>query len=688
MAAPLNLRSPITALRGVTELLAKRLAILNLTTVEELLWHVPFRYDDFQKIVTVQELTEGVTATVQGVVSMITNRRSWRTHKMVTEAIIDDGTGTVRAMWFNQPFIGKTIKQGDTIALAGEVKLDGIGLVFSGAQYERVAAPDAPRTHTGRLVPVYSTTAGLTVRHIRSLIAQVLPLCTQQHDWLTPALRTQADVVPLGQALHLLHAPMSYEDITSARRRIALEEIMPMLVVSAGARATRKKSTAPVFHFFEHEMQRFVGQLPFTLTDDQKKVIWKIIQDTAESHPMRRLIQGDVGSGKTAVAAAAAWHAALNHNQTLMMVPTEVLAEQHARTLTRLFDGLPVRMALLTGSTKHKQRIKQEIAEGKYELVVGTHALIEEDLSVPGLGLVIVDEQHRFGVRQRQALLDRGSRTGSAHFLSLTATPIPRTYALMLYGDLDISTMHSKPAGRKPIKTHVVADSATRQKMYAFLRREIAAGRQVFVLCPAIDAADTSGMKSVTQEWERLRAEVFTDIPMGLLHGKLKAKEKQEVMRAFAARETMLLVTTTVIEVGVDIPNASCMVIEEAHRFGLAQLHQLRGRVGRGEAQSYCFVSSENASQAARARLDFFAGCTDGFVLAQYDLDTRGPGDLFGDMQSGDSAFTVASVADTPLLERGSVIAQALVGESGEVTKVLDTLWYGRTRNVHAAHLE
>ncbi len=395
-----------------------------------------------------------------------------------------------------------------------------------------------------------------------------------------------------------------------------------------------------------------------------------------------------MGSGKTAVAAAAAWHATLNHNQTLMMVPTEVLAEQHARTLTKLFDGLPVRIALLTGSTKQKQKIKQDIANGEYELVVGTHALIEEDLVVPGLGLVIVDEQHRFGVRQRQALLDRGSRTGSAHFLSLTATPIPRTYALMLYGDLDIATMHGKPAGRKPIKTHVIPDSTKRQQMYAFLRREMTAGRQVFVLCPAIDAADTSGMKSVTQEWEKLHVEVFPDVPMGLLHGKLKAKEKQEVMRAFAARETMLLVTTTVIEVGVDVPNASCIVIEEAHRFGLAQLHQLRGRVGRGEAQSYCFVSSEKASMAARERLEFFAGCTDGFELAQYDLETRGPGDLFGEIQSGESTFSVASVADTPLMERAAAIAQGLVGESGEVEKVLDQMWFGRKRAIRAAHLE
>lgn len=688
MAAPWQPKTLLTALRGVTEPLAKRLALLDLTTIEELLWHIPFRYDDFQKIVTVRELTDGVTATVQGVVSMVTNRRSWRTRKMVTEMIVDDGTGTVRALWFNQPFIGKTIKQGDTIALAGEVKLDGIGLLFSGAQYERLATPDAARTHTGRLVPVYSTTAGLTVRHIRALVAQVLPLCTQIRDWLPVALRTEADVLPLGQAVHLLHAPESYEDIARARRRIALEEITPMLVVSAGARANRKKSTAPLFHFFEHEMQRFVGQLPFTLTDDQKKVIWKIIQDTAQTHPMRRLIQGDVGSGKTAVAAAAAWHATLNHTQTLLMVPTEVLAEQHARTLVKVFEGLPLRIALLTGGTKQKQRMKQEIADGAYDVVIGTHALIEEDLVVPGLGLVIVDEQHRFGVRQRQALLDRGSRTGSAHFLSLTATPIPRTYALMLYGDLDISTMRSKPAGRKPIKTHVIPDSAKRQQMYAFLRREMAAGRQVFVLCPAIDATDTTGMKSVTQEWDRLHTEIFPDIPIGLLHGKLKSKEKQEVMRAFAARETMILVTTTVIEVGVDVPNASCMVIEEAHRFGLAQLHQLRGRVGRGEAQSYCFVSSEQASRVARERLDFFAGCTDGFALAQYDLDTRGPGDLFGEMQSGDSTFSVASVADTPLMEHAATIAQRLVDERGDVDGILDQLWFGRKRNIREAHLE
>ncbi len=688
----IRLDTPVGELKTVGKTLVKRLGYLGLHTVEDLIYYLPYRYDDFQNTVSIDTLKQDQVVTVTGKVMMIQNRRGWRSRKSVTEALLEDDTGSIRIFWFNQPYLSRSITQGDAIAVAGKVREDSIGLLFSAPQYEKMQ-PGKTGAHTGRLVPVYSTTAGVTVKHLRYLVTQSLSAIDQIDDWLPGHIRTQHKLISLQDALRTIHFPKDQSELEAARRRLGFEELFPILFSSIINAQTYQSAKAIPLAFDESRIKAFVDALPFTLTADQKKTAWKIIQQMQESAPMRRLVQGDVGSGKTVVAALASWHAITNEKRVMVMAPTEVLARQHYVSFQKLFASFPVSVAFLSsahaycydGTTDHKRTkasLKKAIAQGKVDIVIGTHAVLQPDVVMPEVALTIVDEQHRFGVNQRQALLQK-SLGVTPHFLSLTATPIPRSFALLLYGDLEVSVIGTLPAGRKPIITRILTQK-NRTKAYQFIRKQLNTGRQAFVICPLIDESDSLEVKSVTAEFEKLQQE-FAQYRVVMLHGKMKSDQKQQIMDTFASGETDMLVSTSVIEVGVDIPNATVMVIEDAHRFGLAQLHQFRGRVGRGEHQSYCFVDADAAQAAALERLSFFEQTLDGFALAQHDLATRGPGEVYGKAQSGFLQFTIARLSDMVLLELTQEIAQKMHASGWDLGR-MGTTHFG---NIHVnIHLE
>ncbi len=685
----LTLKTPVSELKTVGKTLNTRLKKLGLETVQDLLWHIPFRYDDFTKIISIANLESEVAATVRGKIIQIASRRGWRSRKMITEALLEDDSGTIRLIWFGQPYITKTIHQGDEVAIAGKPREDKIGLQFTSPQYEKLNKTQTH--HTGRLVPIYPTTAGITPKHIRFLISQCLEIKNQIKDWLPEKFKQKYELLSLDQALEQIHFPDSYKSLEMARRRISLEELFPVQFSVLFSKKIQDQFCAESLKFNEKKIKNFVSALPFELTQDQKKVSWKIINDLQETKPMRRLVQGDVGSGKTVVAAIAAYNAIINKKRVLIMAPTEVLARQHYQSFIKLFEKFPIKIALLLGSAKvsEKKKIKQEVLDKNFDIVIGTHSLIQDDVEVPDLSLVIVDEQHRFGVEQRQKLLSRAQDKKSTdkkitHFLSLTATPIPRTFALMLYGDLDISTIKTMPKGRKQIITRLMT-LQNREKAYEFMRQKIKQGQQVFVICPLIDESDILGVRSVKKEFEILDTEVFPNLKIAMLHGKLKSQEKKEIMEDFVQAKTDVLVATSVIEVGIDVPNATVMLIEGGNRFGLAQLHQFRGRVGRGDQQSYCFVSTEDASPQSMERLRFFEKINDGFALAEQDLKTRGPGDVYGKEQAGFNHMHVARVTDVESVELAKFVAQTMI-EKGKDMSFLKKLHHGQV--VIQVHLE
>ncbi len=693
----IHLSTPLTELKTVGKTLAKRLSILGLETVEDMLWHVPFRYDDYTSVTPINNLQAGAVTTVRGRVAMIQSRRGWKSRRSITEALLEDESGSVRLIWFNQPYIAKSIVQGEQLAIAGTVKEDKIGLQFVAPQYEKIASGQS--THTGRLVPVYSTTAGITPKHIRFLVKQSLAAVDQVNDWMGKPMSSTYKVMSLPDALRAIHFPHDAKQLARAKQRIGLEELLPIQFSVLYTKGIQRNLRSLSLEFDEKRIKEFVDTLPFVLTPDQKKTTWKIITELQSPTPMRRLVQGDVGSGKTVVAAIACWLAILNERRILFMAPTDVLAHQHMKTFIKLFKNFPVKIALLTGSARisytcckgrvveqklSKAKIKSAISDGVFDIVIGTHALIQEDIVVPNIALVIVDEQHRFGVSQRQKLLSRTQDDLVPHFLSLSATPIPRTFALMLYGDLDISVIKTMPLGRKPIITKLISPKS-RVKTYEFIKQHLDKGQQVYVVCPLIDESDTLGVKSVKQEFEKLNTMVFRDENMAILHGKLKPKEKQETMKAFSDGEIQVLVATSVIEVGVDVPNATIMLIEGAQRFGLAQLHQFRGRVGRGDQQSYCFVSADSAAPNAYKRLQFFSKTTDGFDLAEQDLKTRGPGDVYGKDQSGFAHMRIASLSDVGLMHMVQQVAQDLLALGADML-VLNDMHYGA--RISTVHLE
>jgi len=661
-----SLELPITTLQGVSTAVAAKFKKLGVQTIRDLLYFFPHRHLDYSRNNYISGLTEGeeqsITANVwQARVTMLGGRRG-------TEAIVGDETGNVRAVWFNNPYIAKSLPTNARVVLSGRVRLFGGRYVFESPEWELLE--DKELVHTGRLVPLYSLTKGLHPRQVRKLMKPVVDgFAGQVADFLPPNLRKRCNLVELPQAIVQAHYPEDEAAKDNARVRLAFDELFLLQLGVLGKKHEWQESqpAAPV-GIAKPVLDTFLKSLPFELTAAQHKVLRELLSDLEKPVAMSRLLQGEVGSGKTVVATAALLAAAASGYQGAFMAPTEILAEQHFASVTELlsrtasrveeednlrrFTGIldkPLTLALLIGDLNqaNKKVIQQLVRDGEIDVIIGTHALIQKEVDFNKLGLVVVDEQHRFGVAQRSALRQKGF---NPHVLVMTATPIPRTLALTLYGDLDLSVIDELPPGRQTIKTRWLKP-AQRASAYAFLRKQVAEGRQAFIICPLVEESEAIQAKAAVAEYERLSREVFPDLKLGLIHGRLSAAEKDEVMHKFRAGELDILVSTPVVEVGIDVPNATVMLVESADRFGLSQLHQFRGRVGRGQAQSYCMLLAENPSEIGRQRLDLIEKIQDGFKLAEEDLKLRGPGEFFGTRQSGLPDLRMAKLSDVKLLE-------------------------------------
>jgi ATP-dependent DNA helicase RecG len=649
----------VTSLSLVTPAYAKKLERLGISTVGDLLHHYPRRHEDFTSTVAVCFLQEGAKQTVRVKLDLIRFGR-----KGVVEAFLSDDSGRMKAMWFNQPYLVKNLQEGDHLVLSGKVvKQRGAGgLVMMNPAYERGSAGGL---HTARLVPVYPETQGLKSRWIRARVSDAMPTAALLTDEVPRGVERSQGLPVLAQAIQQVHFPKDEAHLALARRRIAFRQLLLMQLAVLISRDERLHQVAPVIPYDVERARAIRDALPFTLTDAQRKAAHAIFTDLAEPRPMARLLQGDVGSGKTAVAAMAAAMAARAGFQTLLMAPTELLAQQHARTLRPYLEPMQMRMELLAGSTTAASRrsILGQLSDGTLDLLVGTHALIEPTVQPRQLGLVVSDEQHRFGVGQREALAQRSGIF--PHVLSMTATPIPRTLQLTLYGDLTVSVLDQMPPGRQPVETRLVPPSQ-RDEAYDFVRRQVVAGRQVFIICPLVEDSELIQVRSATSEHQRLQEEVFPELRLALLHGRMKPAQKDAIMEAFKAGDIDVLVSTSVVEVGVDVPNASVMMIEGAERFGLAQLHQFRGRVGRGSHKSFCLLLSDDDSADNNRRLDAVVRHSSGFDLAEVDLQIRGPGDILGatGAQHGhDAGLLVAGLLDARLIAVAREEAERLVRE-------------------------
>ncbi|PLX28462.1 DNA helicase RecG [Candidatus Parcubacteria bacterium] len=669
----MKLYTKVSQLNRVGGVLERNLKRLQIRTVEDLLYYYPFRYEDYSKIIDIKDLVEGQEVTVRGKIEVIASKRSPRKRVVVTEAVVADSTDQLRIVWFGQPFIAKTLKVGDEVFFSGKTKTDMFGMQMVSPSYEKISK-HGDTVHTARIVPMYPLTSGITQKQLRFLMTQAVRATEQIVDWLPEDIRDRVDVMNLSEAIKAIHFPESEEEFQHAERRLKFDELFVLQLRAEMIRQSIKSSRAPKLEFKEKEIKQFVETFPFELTKDQKVSAWEIFQDMETSEPMNRLLEGDVGSGKTVVAAMGLYSAVLNKHQGAIMAPTEILAKQHFETLKKVF-GENLRIGILTrtectilnfefkstSKAAQKREMLEHISKGDVDIMVGTHALLTHDVEFKNLGLVIVDEQHRFGVDQRKTIREKSGDTDTVpHFLSMTATPIPRSFALTLYGDLDLSIIKHMPQGRKPVQTRLV-DPHNRNKAYTFIKDQVKKGRQVFVVCPLIEEKDTSTeKKSVMAEYEKLSKQIFPDLTISYLHGKMLSKEKDTVMQKFSDGEIDILVSTSVVEVGVDIPNASVMMIEGAERFGLAQLHQFRGRVGRSSHQSYCFLFTDSTTDKSKKRLKLFESTTDGFKLAEHDLELRGPGEVYGMAQSGMMHLRLATLSDKELIKLAREVSRGI----------------------------
>ncbi|MBN1483649.1 MAG: ATP-dependent DNA helicase RecG [Chloroflexia bacterium] len=695
-----TLDSPLEKAGGLRSNYLRAFKKMGLSTIRDLLYHFPRRYDDYSSLRKIQDLMYGSTETIIGTIENVSQRRTNRGQVLIT-ATVRDETGTIDAVWFNQPFLLKSLRPGMRVVFSGKVDSFRGRLNLQSPEWERY---DDDLTHTGRLVPVYPMSSGMRARGTRWILKRVVEQWAGRiPDPLPPAVRKRTGMGELGWALLQIHFPDDKESLAQARRRLAFDEFM---LIQIGVLQRKREWQAEPGHplaIDEDLLQRFLQGLPFELTGAQQSALQQLLDDVQKDVPMSRLLQGDVGSGKTVVAAAAMLMAVANGRQAALMAPTEILAEQHARTIQQLLGGMPLpgrpsaahietegdewkeedperaervaalksmlgieaeetegapKVALLVGSLKKrdKQALREQIAAGKVDIVIGTHALIQEDVAFADLGLAVIDEQHRFGVMQRRALHQKGY---NPHLLVMTATPIPRTLALTLHGDLDLCLIDEMPPGRQPIRTRWLAN-AERQRAYDFIREQVEEGRQAFVICPLVEESDKIEAAAAVEEYNRLQDEVFADLKLGLLHGRMSGPEKERIMRAFRDGETDILVSTAVVEVGIDVPNATVMMVEGAERFGLAQLHQFRGRVGRGEQPSYCILLATSDDMASE-RLQAIEETIDGFALAEIDLELRGPGEFFGTRQSGMPDLKIARLGDVRLLELARQEAETIL---------------------------
>jgi len=636
------LEQSVSKLKGVGAVVGQHLARLGITTVGELLEHYPRRYEDRSRLRTISEIGPGELATFAAVVERSEVQRV--RGKSVARVWVADATGRAVLVWFNQPYRAKTWQSGARLIVYGKTSRYRDALQVDSPEVDMQAELDS--LNTARIVPIYPLTQGIGSRVLRKLIAEAIEHPAAQHESMPPSVVQKYQLVSRQQALREIHFPSDWPAMQLAKRRIVFEELFLLQCALAFLRKQRVEERRAFPHATDGELvERMRAQLPFALTNDQEQVYREIRNDMESTRPMHRLLQGDVGSGKTAVALLALAKTIANGMQGIMMAPTEILAEQHCQSCATLMSNLGIRIAILSGRVKGKKRAEllQQIRAGEVDLIIGTHALLQPDVLFAQIGLIVVDEQHRFGVAQRANLQAKGE---APHTLVMSATPIPRTMALTLYGDLDISTIRQLPPGRKPIVTAVRSGEAAREKVYRFLAEEVAAGRQGYIVCPLIEDSEKSEAQSAMSIFEELTATMLQGIACGLLHGRMSAEEKDLVMRSFVSGELSVLVSTTVIEVGINVPKATMMIVEDADRFGLAQLHQLRGRVGRGSDRSYCVLLHSGSSAAIPERLQVLAQTTDGFVVAEKDLLLRGPGQFLGYRQHGLPEMKMASLAD------------------------------------------
>ena len=633
-----KLTDPITILKGIGPTKAKQFANLNIFTLGDLICHFPRGYEDRTKLVPIEKLEPDVSACFKAMVMNTPRTAHIRKGLDITRVQVADTTGRLNLTFFNNKYVSEQLQYGREYIFYGAVSGDFVGYSMTNPVFETL---DSAPVTTRRVLPIYPLTAGLSNASVLKAVRQALAIYDTPPEIIPEQVRKEYGILEAERAYYAIHEPTTMAEAELAKKRLIFEEFF---VFSAGLSLMRASRAGKVSEPFETtELKPFLDALPFTLTGAQSRAIDEIVCDLRKGAPMNRLVQGDVGSGKTMVAAAAAYLAIINGRQAALMAPTEILAEQHYQSLSRLFAPMGITVGLLTGSqtVKEKRVIREKIASGELMLTVGTHALLSDTTTFRDLGLVIADEQHRFGVAQRGRLSAKGR---DPHLLVMSATPIPRTLALLMYGDLDVSIINELPPGREAVDTFLVNESY-RARINAFIRKQVSEGHQCFVVCPAVEENEELSIKAATVWAETLQITVFPDLRIALLHGQMKGAEKEEAMASFARGEADVMVATTVIEVGVDVPNATLMVIEDADRFGLSQLHQLRGRVGRGKAKSYCILTSRNKNPETLARLKALCKTTDGFRIAEEDLSLRGPGDFFGSRQSGLPAFRVASLS-------------------------------------------
>ncbi|MBE9506561.1 MAG: ATP-dependent DNA helicase RecG [Chloroflexi bacterium] len=673
-----GLDSPVTALQGVGPRQAKRLTKLGVHTIRDMVYCFPRRHDDYSQLKPINRLEYGEEITIIARV-WDAGARQTRGGGTLFKATLSDGTGSIESTWFNQPYLADRITAGKQIVISGQVDEYLGRLCFKSPEWELL---EEELLHTARLVPVYPLTKGITAKWLRRLIKRTVDYWSKRlPDHLPASVREKADLLNLETAIVQIHFPDNKGLLERARYRLAFDELFVLQIGLLRRRHLWRSEPGRPLPVDDATLNNFIGSLPFELTRAQRKTLQQIVADLRSNQPMNRLLQGDVGSGKTVVAAAAMALTAAAGAQAALMAPTEILAEQHYQTISRLLQQVPgvaPTERLLTGSVTGQEReeVYAGLADGSVDIVIGTHALIQEGVQFKDLALAVVDEQHRFGVRQRAALRQKGY---NPHLLVMTATPIPRSLELTLWGHLDVSIIDEMPPGRRPIVTRLILPTE-RERAYAFVHSQIEKGHQAFIICPLVEESDKIEAKAAVEEHERLQKHVFPKLRLGLLHGRLKGEEKEATMARFARGELDIMVATSVVEVGIDVPNATVMLIEGADRFGLAQLHQFRGRVGRAEHESFCLLVSDSSSPEAQERLQAVEASSDGFALAQKDLEMRGPGEFLGTRQSGFPDLKLASVTDLHLIEAAREAARRFFETDPELTNPDNRLLARRVR--------
>lgn len=666
----MELSTSVSHIPFVGDAYVDKLAKLGISSIDDLIHHIPFRYNDLRIVKPIAQLQPNESVTIHATLNSMTQILT-KNGKRMQIGELQDASGKIQAMWFNQPYLLSAMKTNREYSFSGKVSFYNKKKVLFGPEHELLDGADAT-LHTGRLVPIYPETRGVSSKWLRSRINFVLKNMDEELDEFLPEdIITDNDLLEFRKALHIAHFPDSLDEVEKARIRLAFDELlMTHLKSLIRKRNWQKQEIAHMLSLEEKLFHQFVASLPFELTSAQQNSIFELFNDLSEKTPMNRLLEGDVGSGKTVVAGAGMFAAFANGYQSVIMAPTQILAEQHFKTISTLFDPFQARVSLITGTQKTQN-------VGKTDIYVGTHALIQKQVKFENVAFIVIDEQHRFGVDQRKLLTDKAEKRRKVpHVLTMTATPIPRTIALTMYGDLSLSVLNELPKGRQKITTWVVPPEK-RKGAYGWIQKQIDTEKvQAYIVCPLIEESESESMKDVKAakvEFQRLQ-KVFKNLKLGLLHGKQKAKEKSEILQDFKDGKIDILVTTAVVEVGIDVPNATIMMIEAADRFGLAQLHQLRGRVGRGDKKSYCLLFTDSETDTTKNRLEAMTKTHSGFELAELDLQLRGPGDIFGTKQHGVPDLKIATWSDTELIKKTKDIAEEAIKNEEKFEKLFEKI--------------